>query len=398
MVTVEEAQSIILSHSHDYGSAYVALEESLHRILAESVYADRDQPPFNRATMDGIAISYKNFMAGITEFAIKGIQAAGTLPLDVSGQDECIEIMTGAALSVTADTIIPYEDLRIDRNTATVVSGKIKSGQNIHYQGKDKKLGECILTSNKRISPQMISIMATVGMANVRVKKNPRIAIISTGDELVPISHKPSTFQIRVSNSALLKSCLASIKVPSEVFHYTDDKQTLRSGLLSRINTNDVLIITGGISMGKLDFVREVLSELGMKVEFNKVSQKPGKPFVFGTIGKTKTIFALPGNPVSACLCFYRYFLPWFQKCMDVEVQILYAQLSNTFVFKPELTFFSLVNLSVDEKGVTIAEPIYGNGSGDITSISTADAFMELPIERNTFEKGEVFRIWPLFR
>ena len=398
MITVAEAEEIIFSHLQDPGDEFVSFNNSLHRILAEDIYSDRDQPPFDRATMDGIAISYKNFEEGTKRFSITGLQAAGSQPLTITGMNDCIEIMTGAALTATADTIIPYEQIEIEGKFANIISNEIRHGQNIHRQGSDMLKGEIIIRSARKISPQILSILASVGKVSVKVKKNPRIAIISTGDELVPMAEQPAPYQIRTSNSSLIKGCLLSLKIDTDIYHYNDDKETLLSGLSANIETNDILIITGGISMGKLDLIPDVLQELGMKMQFSKVSQKPGKPFLFGTIGEKKTVFAFPGNPVSACLCFYRYFIPWFQKSNGLVVSEQFATLNSTITFKANLTFFALVKLFTDQKSLVIAEPIPGNGSGDFTTLATADAFMELPRERNTFEKGEAFKIWPLIK
>ena len=194
MIKVEEAEKIILEESKNYGTETVSFDNCLGRVLAENIIADRDLPPFNRVTMDGIAISYEVFKKGNRSFKIKATQSAGEPPVDINNYDECVEIMTGAVLPPTTDTIIRYEDIEIKNSIAEIKTEEVAYNQNIHFQGKDKKRNEVLVEANQFITPTIITIAATVGKTNLLVKKLPKLVIISTGDELVETNKTPVTF------------------------------------------------------------------------------------------------------------------------------------------------------------------------------------------------------------
>ncbi len=395
MILVEEAEKIILQQCRDFGTETLALDNSLGRVLAEGIYADRDMPPFNRTTMDGIAIKHKAFENGIRSFQIQATQSAGQPPIDIINDEYCIEIMTGAVLPSTTDTIIPYEDIEIQNGIATIKTTTVSINQNIHYKGKDKKQGEVLVEANQFITPTIITIAATVGKVTMTVKKLPIIVIISTGDELVDIAEPPTPFQIRRSNNYTLQAILKQYAVKADLLHLPDNPAIIEEHLEHYINEYDIIILSGGVSMGKFDYVPAALEKLQVKRLFHKVQQRPGKPFWFGTHAKGTVIFAFPGNPVSTFLCFHRYFLPWLKASLNIEIPNIYAILSEAFSFKPSLQYFLQVKLHISEKGQLLAIPVEGNGSGDFANLLQTDAFMELPLERTDFQKEEVFRIWP---
>lgn len=395
MVTVTEAEEIILSHSKNFGTEHVDYNQSYRRVLANPLIADRDLPPFNRVTMDGIAIDYKGFSNGNRQFSITGIQAAGSETMEITSETECIEIMTGAALPRSTNTIIRYEDLNIANDTASVLSESVQEGQNIHVKASDKKKGEVIVEAGNIITPAIISIAASIGVKMLPVKKNPSVVIVSTGDELVGIDSIPNPFQIRSSNAYFLQSALLREGIKAEILHLKDNKEDMIPGLQTCLEY-DVMIISGGISMGKFDMVPAVLEELEVKKLFYKVAQKPGRPFWFGRHQKGTLVFALPGNPMSTCLCYYRFFLPWLKNSLGLEQAKAFAALSEPFSFKPMLTCFLPVKLVFTEEGKLIAYPVKANGSGDYSSLTTTDAFLELPAEQSNFEQGEIFKVLPL--
>ncbi|MDQ6845900.1 MAG: molybdopterin molybdotransferase MoeA [Bacteroidota bacterium] len=394
MIKVQEAEKIILEQSKNYGVEIISFDSCLGRVLAEDIRADRDFPPFNRVTMDGIAIRYEAFKEGNRAFKIKGIQSAGEKSIDINRDDECIEIMTGAVLPSTTNTIIRYEDTEIKNGIATITTEQVECNQNIHFKGKDKKENEILVEANQLITPTVITIAATVGKTNLLVKKLPKIIIVSTGDELVEINETPTPFQIRRSNDYTLQASLKQYALPADLQHLPDDQDIIEKQLSRYIDEYDVIILSGGISMGKFDYVPPALEKLQIKKLFHKVQQRPGKPFWFGKHESGKLVFALPGNPVSTFVCFQRYFLPWLKKSLEVEMTNAYAILNEDFTFKPSLQYFLQVKLFINEKGELSATPVEGNGSGDFANLLQTDAFMELPLERNNFKKGEVFRIW----
>jgi molybdopterin molybdotransferase len=395
MITVEQAEKLILVEAADFGAEIIPFDMALGRVLAENIKADRDLPPFNRVTMDGIAISYQSFETGIKTFKIKGTQAAGDAPVDIDEPDVCIEIMTGAVLPVSVDTVIRYEDLEIKDGSATVLISEIKRGQNLHLQGADKKQGEIILTPGRIITPAVISLLASVGEAEVRVKRLPRVVILSSGDELVDVGVKPSPYQIRRSNSYTIHAALTQEGITAGMLHIPDDPEITRNQIQQCLHNYDVILLTGGISMGKFDHIPRALQELQVNTIFHKVQQRPGKPFWFGKHDNGVVVFAFPGNPVATFMCLHRYFMPWLQASLGLpEQQTTYAILNSDFEFTPDLKYFLQVKLNFNEEGQLLATPVEGNGSGDFANLADTDAFMELPLEKNEFRKGEVYKVW----
>ena len=396
MVLVEEAEKIIQSQIKNFGTEKIQFESALGRVLAENLKADRDLPPYDRVTVDGIAISYEAFKKGIRSFHIKAIQAAGDIPIDISAENECIEIMTGAALPETTDTIIRYEDLNIQNGIATVIIESIKQSQCIHSKGKDKKQNEIVATANQIITPALISMSASAGKTELLVKKLPRVIIISSGDELIDVHEEPLPYQIRRSNNYTIKAALRQYTLHADMLHLPDDLEITKQQIKICLQQYDVIILSGGISMGKLDFIPQALKELSVENLFHKVRQRPGKPLWFGAHLNGVLVFAFPGNPVSAFMCLYRYFLPWLKSSLSLSFKRnLYAVLNEDFCFKIPLQYFLQVQLNMNDKGQLLATPVEGNGSGDFANLLESDAFMELPLEQDNFTKGEVFKIWP---
>jgi molybdopterin molybdotransferase len=396
MTTVEQAEKLIQSQTRNFGTEYIPFESALGRLLAEDIIADRDLPPFNRVTMDGIAVSYQPIEKRLQSFKIKGIQAAGDQPIDVDHPDECIEIMTGAALPGSVDTVIRYEDIDIKEGVATLLISDINKGQNLHLKGADKHKGEIVAIKNQLITPAIISLAASVGKVELLVKKLPAVVIISSGDELVDVDQEPSPTQIRKSNSYTIKAVLSQYKLNADLLHIPDDPIITKQKIGHCIKNYDVILMTGGISMGKFDYIPKALDEMGVKAIFHKVSQRPGKPFWFGKHENRVLVFAFPGNPVATFMCLHRYFLPWLNATQGLhEKSSVYAVLEQDFVFKPDLQYFLQVKLSFNDQGQILAKPIEGNGSGDFANLADTDAFMELPMQRDEFKEGEVFGIWP---
>jgi molybdopterin molybdotransferase len=395
MITVEEAEKIILEQATDYGAEIVPFEMALGRVLAEEIKADRDLPPFDRVTMDGIAISYEAIVNGISTFRIRGTQAAGDEPVHIEEHTECIEIMTGAMLPYSTDTVIRYEDLELRAGLATLVTREIQRGQNIHYKGKDKKQYDPVAVPGEVVTPAIISLLASIGESEVRVKRLPRVVVLSSGDELVDIDEQPGPFQIRRSNNYTVNAVLKQSGIGADMLHLPDDEGIIYNQLTHCIENYDVIIMSGGISMGKFDLIPKVLDQLEVTQLFHKVQQRPGKPFWFGRHGGGQLVFAFPGNPVATFMCIHRYFLPWLQASLGVKKEApLRAVLSSRVSFHFPLKYFMQVKLHYNEYCQLMATPVEGNGSGDFVNLAESDAFMELPLEKNEFKRGEVFRIW----
>jgi molybdopterin molybdotransferase len=396
MIKVEQASEIIRLSVFSFPSKQVPLSEAIGCVLAESVVADRDFPPFNRVAMDGIAIQANSFKGYGQSFFIEGIQAAGQPQIKLKHSGSCLEVMTGSVLPEGTDTVIRYEDLTIIGNLASVTIKEIHKGSNIHAQGQDALLGDVLLFPGQRISPAEVALLASVGKSTVRVFNFPSTAIISSGNELVDISETPQLHQIRRSNTLALHSAMQEMRWPSTLFHLPDDETIIKEELAAILSEYDVVILSGGVSKGKFDFIPKSLTELGIQKHFHHVSQRPGKPFWFGTSpdGK-KVVFALPGNPVSTFLCFYKYVKPWALLCSKISEKPVTAVLATDINFEPSLTYFLQVETKF-ENGVLKAYPQAGGGSGDFANLKTVDGFLELPIGATTFKAGEAFPFLPI--
>ena len=397
MITALEATDLILSRAKTYGTEQVVLTECIGRVLAQDIRADRPFPPFTRVSMDGIAIQYQAYESGQRSFSIEGIQAAGAPSKQLKDKNACIEVMTGAVLPEHSDTVIRYEDLDLKEGIATIIEGAvIKPNQNAHHKGGDRKKGEILVSVGRQISPAEIGVAATVGHNHLIVKKLPSVAIISTGDELVPIEQTPAPHQIRSSNIAKIQSLLSSWGIAASPYHIVDDMEATQSKLRELLERYDVLILSGGVSKGKFDYLPAALETLKVKKHFHRISQRPGKPFWFGESTDGTMVFALPGNPVSSFVCTIRYFQPWLRKSLNLTPKKkIYAQLAEDFHFKPDLTYFLQVATHYNEEnGALIATPIPGRGSGDLANLIDAKAFLELPKGKNDFKKGTVYPLW----
>jgi molybdopterin molybdotransferase len=394
MTTVNEAEKLILAQLKDYGAESLPFEQTPGRVLAEPIKADRDLPPFNRVTMDGIAISYQALSSGINTFKIKATQAAGDEPAAINQPDECIEIMTGAVMPASVDTVIRYEDVDINEGMASVKVADIRQGQNLHLQGVDKKQGDILASARQMVTPAIISLAASVGKTHLLVKKVPRVVIISSGDELVPVNQTPSLYQIRTSNSYTIQAVLQQYALQPDIIHIPDDPEITRQQIQHCLQNYDVLLLSGGISMGKFDYIPQALEDSAVEKVFHKVAQRPGKPFWFGRHGNGAVVFAFPGNPVATFMCLHKYFLNWLRAVLGLPEQSpLYAVLDKDFQFKPALQYFLQVKLQSNPQGQLVALPIEGNGSGDFANLADTDAFLELPLERSDFKKREVFKV-----
>ncbi len=396
MISTTEALNIVLNHQRDFGVETVPLAEAVGRILAEDIFADRALPPFNRVCMDGIAIAYSTYAKGKRVFKVEAVGAAGAPQLQLKNSENCIEIMTGAVLPTDTDTVIRYEDLE-EFDGAFKILADIKADANIHKKGRDFSGGETLLQAGTRIKAIDINILATVGKSEVAVKRTPRIAVISSGEELVEIDTIPKPHQIRRSNVYMLQARLRELGLESTAFHFQDDLEAIKSRLAQVVVDYDILLMSGGVSKGKFDFIPAALDALQFTKLFHRIKQRPGKPFWFGK-REEKLVFAFPGNPVSTLACFHKYFIPWWKQCIgDVKPNSIKVKLAEAVHFKPELTYFAQAKLSFQADGYCYAKVERGNGSGDIVNPSRMDGFIEFPSDKPLFEAGELYDFMPFY-
>ncbi|CAN5467004.1 molybdopterin molybdotransferase MoeA [soil metagenome] len=393
MVSVSEATSFIQQQLFKPEKERIQIGQLEGRILAENVKADRDFPPFDRVAMDGIAIQFNSFEEGWREFKVEGLQPAGQPRLTLKDPHNCIEVMTGAMLPIGCDTVIRYEDVSIFNKIVKIKIDSLEKGQSIHSRASDAKKGDVILAAGIRIAPSEIALLVSVGKSDAEVLAFPKTAIVSTGNELVDIHDSPQPHQIRRSNSYTLQSALATMGCSATLFHLEDERNALHREFTKILANYQLVIVSGGVSKGKFDLIPGTLEALGVTKIFHEVSQKPGKPFWFG-VSKKQVVFALPGNPVSTFLCFYRYIKPWLSKSMGIDAPIDSAILAEDISFQPDLTYFLQVKTKSDS-GKLMAYPIPGGGSGDFANLRDVDGFLQLPADRKDFQKGEAFPFIP---
>lgn len=394
MISFKQALGQVCTHTLELGTEHVPLLESTGRILAEPIVADRDFPPFNRATKDGIALHYSVIANGKTRFQIEGIASAGMPQQELQDAYMCLEVMTGAVVPKNTDTVVMYEHLIIEDGFATL-NNEVTDGQNIHYKASDAKKGKVLLKLDTKISPAEIGVMASVGHSQVLVKRLPKVCAIATGNELVDIDTVPEAHQIRKSNSITLQAALAQSGIEATSMHLLDDMQRIETGLTKALRENDVLLLSGGVSKGKFDFIPDVMDALGVEKVFHRVAQRPGKPFWFGIHKDLKTvIFSFPGNPVSTFANYHLYFLPWLYTSWGIPLPQHFVRLKNPLQINPPLTRF-IQSTTHWEEGVLFADPVTENGSGDLTSLAKADGFICLEPRDAVYGVGELVLFVP---
>jgi molybdopterin molybdotransferase len=347
----------------------ISIQEALGSILAEDLKADRDFPPFDRAMMDGIAI--KNSTS--TKWPIESIAFAGEAKKILNNPNAAIEIMTGAPIPLDCDAILKVEDLLFNdfegvKWAEYIGKDPINIGQFIHAQASDCKENDLIISSGAKIGPVEIAIAATIGKAKLSVFKKPSMVIFSTGDEIVGLDQQPLPHQIRSSNSYMLQAVLQSNGFSTELSHVKDEIDAVENALEAATEKHQIILLSGGVSAGKKDFIPDVLKKLGFEPIFHKIAQKPGKPLYVGKREDGKAVFAFPGNPISTLTCFWIYFLPWLleKKRVFLEISVENLPLAN-----PNLDQWLPVQIENN-----LATPLKNNGSGDLIHWSLADGLV----------------------
>lgn len=397
MLTTVEAIHAIRQAMPAFDGETVALDESIGRVLRQPVHAERDQPPFDRVMMDGIAIRFADFDDGRREFPIQSRQHAGDAAHTLDA-GMCIEIMTGASLPAGADCIVPVERISVSNGAAKIEAGyDAELRQHIHARGSDHTEGAQLLRPGARIAPADIAIIASAGLPEVEVSRLPTIRVISTGNELVPAGQPIEAHQIRESNGPAVVAMLRQHGYSDCAHdHLVDDVAILERRIAEHLDQADVLVLSGGVSMGKADFVPQVLKTLGVEVVFHKISQRPGRPMWFGIGPQKQAVFALPGNPVSTLVCCRHYVIPALANASGASPgNPEFAALAQDVAFRPKLTLFLPTRLVSNAAGTLLALPVQTNTSGDFASLTGTDGYVELALGDTFFETGTTV---PLYR
>jgi molybdopterin molybdotransferase len=390
MITFEEAHRITCGNVRLTGSENVRLDKALHRILAEDIRSDTDLPPFNKSAVDGFACKKEDL--GKELLVIESIPA-GKQPLKKIHTGQCARIMTGAMVPEGAECVVMVED------TETIPGEKIRhlkesSAINICFKGEDVKSGTVVLEKGTILEPQHMAVLASVGVPAPNVSVQPRIGIISTGDELVEPGVDPAPGQIRNSNSVqLVAQVLKTSVVPEYLGIAKDNEASLRDLLKSAIAGRDIVLLTGGVSMGDFDYVPEVLESLGAKILFKSIAIQPGRPTLFGISGNT-FIFGLPGNPVSSFVLFEMLVKPFILSMMGAVFKQPFHTLPMGVELKRKKSErMSLIPVRIEEGQVF---PVDYHGSAHIHAYVFANGIITLEPGKTQLEKGELTDVRPL--
>ena len=385
VITFDEAYKIVMSCVSEIGAESIDFIGSLNRILAEDIASDMDMPPFNKSTVDGFACRKADLDH---ELEIVETVAAGMQPMKTVTKKQCSRIMTGAVIPEGADLVFMVEDSTI------LPSGKVKfngsfTKENIAFKGEDIKIGETVIKKGKLIRPQEIAVMASVGCTSVLVSRKPLVAVISSGDELVEPISKPGLSQIRNSNAYQLLAQLLSAGALGKYYGIAkDDKEATFELVKQAISECDIVLLTGGVSMGDFDFIPAVLEQAGVKILFSRINIQPGKPTTFGKHADA-LVFGLPGNPVSSFTLFELLVRPVICRMMGYYLNPAIIQLPMKESFSRRLAERqAFIPVVITPDG--FVSPVEYHGSAHISALSLADGMITLQAGVKTIEKGEI--------
>lgn len=400
MISVNDALNLVMAEARSFGTERIALEKSFGRVLAEDVRADRDYPPFNRSAMDGYAIVAENFAAQ-KKYVVQRIVFAGEtpppnpLPINGEGESITIKIMTGAAVPAPFNAVIRREDANEIQGKVAFQAAAVKAWHNISRQGEDMKRGEKISLRGRLIDNATVSLLASLGHVRPQVARLPRVAIISTGKEIIPPGRKPNPVQIRNANAFALQCQLAQCGISRlKHVHVADDRKKLRAAI-AQFDKIDILLMTGGVSAGDSDYVPEVLEKLKFKKIFHKVQMKPGKPLWFGRRGKT-IVFAIPGNPFSAQVIFRIFIDPFLRSCFGMHSSSALALPLNAPRSKKDtLENYFPVKLETGANTGSGLSPLKFNSSGDVRAALFSDGIAAHPAGQAELAAGSFVDFYP---
>ena len=388
-LSLAAAQLCILQHTHTLGVESLELEKSLGRVLAEAVAANRDHPPYDVSAMDGYAVRNADLNNIPANLAVIEDIKAGATPTKIISPGQCARIMTGAPIPQGADTVVRVEDTQLQGDGSVQINQSAKPGTDIRLRGENLRNGAVVFNAGVEITPGVLGILAMVKRAEILVHRRPRVAILSSGDELEGLHEPFDPHKIPDANSYTLMAQVQALGIePTLLGIARDDAQEL-SQYLQRGLEFDVLLVSGGTSVGVYDFVRPTLEALDVQMHFWRVAIRPGHPLAFGTT-PSSSIFCLPGNPVSSMVCFEQFVAPALRCMMGnprVYRRTITAQLAHPIKHRPGRAEFVRVTLSRNEAAgnamsddtVCIAQATGSQGSGVLLSMAHADGLLFVP-------------------
>lgn len=389
MIEVKEALEIVAANSSTLSTQKIAVHKALGYVLAETIYSPISMPPFRQSAMDGYAFIYSERH----QFDVVGISQAGDHSNIKLKENEAIRIFTGAFVPHNADTVVMQEHVMANENSI-LIAQKPELGANVRNKGEQINIEDVVFDANTLITPAAIGFLACLGITEITVYKKPKIAILVTGNELVQSGKKLSKGKIYESNSIMLKAALQTIGIKkTKVYTVKDKLKATKKALKSILKKNDVVLISGGISVGDYDFVKEALLKNGVQELFYKINQRPGKPMFFGAKEDT-LVFALPGNPASSLTNFYIYVYPALKNRMgfsSTHLPKIVRKLNNTIENTTGKTLF--LKALYDETSVTILD---GQSSAMLNSFAIANGLVLVPHNIQNIKKEELITILPI--
>ena len=397
MLEVADALAEVLKHARPLRTEVAALTSAaLGQVLAADILADIDSPPFAKSLRDGYAVRSADCASSNTELKVIEEVPAGKMPTKPVGAGEASRIFTGAPLPDGADAVVMQEDAQRTGDTVRIADAAVKPRQYVYARGAEMRAGAVVLTAGTPINPAAFGVLASVGKTAVHAYPFPRVGVIATGDELVEANAKPKPGQIRNTNGPMLTAqTVRGGGLPRYLGIARDDRAIMRSLIAEGISVSDVVLIAGGVSVGDFDLVPEVLKELGVTFHVRQVRMKPGKPLLFGTTPAGKLVFGLPGNPVSAFVCFELFVRPALRilggharagpRTIKLPAAAGIAESNDRPTYRP-------AKLEPGEAGWSV-RPLAWSGSPDLVGMQPADALLVLPAGDTRVDRGAIMDV-----
>ena len=388
MISVSEARKKIIEHCPQARVSLLSLNEAGGYVLADDIYAPIDSPHFNQSAMDGYAFRFDDWDGASALKVIGEVQAGNSADIEFHPL-ETIRVFTGAALPAGADTVVIQENVTREGNGIRIAVNHLIKGSNVRLRGSQMKMRDLVLKTGHLITPASVSLLAGLGITHAHVYSNPAVSIITTGKELIKPGEQLIEGKIYESNSYGLQAALAQMNIqPVAIKTVDDDEGKIIEAIQQQLQQVDMLVLTGGVSVGDYDFVTAALEKCGVQKIFHHVKQKPGKPFYFGVRGTT-LVFGLPGNPASVLTCFYEYVAKAISKQTKKEYfKMLQMPLANGYSKKAGLTFFLKGKMKVGSVAILNDQESYR-----MNSFAMADCLVELEEAKDKYFEGDMVRV-----
>lgn len=397
MLEVAEALAEVLARVRPLEPGTETLSPAvLGRVLAADARADADSPPFAKSLRDGYAVRAADCATPNAELTVVAEIAAGAVPTKPINPGECARIFTGAPMPDGADAVVMQEDTQpLDGDRVRIADANVKPAQWVFARGTEMRAGEVVLPAGTVINPAALGVLASLGMVQASLFDEPRVSVVATGNELVEAGQRLQPGQIRNTNGPMLAAQVARAGGRVENLGIAPDTpDDLRALIEDEIDFADVLLLAGGVSVGKFDLVPGILEELGITIHFRQVRMKPGKPLLFGTKGRT-LVFGLPGNPVSAFVCFELFVRPALAAIAghaEPGPRTMAVPIAQALTVTNDRPTYHPAKLELGESGYVV-RPLPWMGAPDLRGLQPADALLALPAGETRLDRGQAVRV-----